>query len=337
MTPLGRRSWRARAKVLLLLTFFAPQAVEQVLAQEIRQECRCVDANGNTIPNCTCFRSPSFENLRMFSNPRARIGVSLEEAVEGARITEVMEDSPAASGGLLAGDVIVRVGTQNLRQPLTNQNRERSIDDGGDVAVQRLMAVAQDWEPGTAVELEVLRAGERRTIRVTPDENTAQTVVFGGPNGRMRVFGDGRGLLQGDSLMRSFRFDMDSLRADGRVFGLRGDSLGRATMFRFSNGCGGGPGLAVFGANCVEGAHLVELNADLGTYFGVTSGVLVSEVEDGSTLGLRAGDVILSIGGRTVTTPEQAQRIIASYGNGENVPMRVRRRNQDIDVTGQRR
>jgi predicted metalloprotease with PDZ domain len=324
-------------KVLLLLSFFAPQAVEPVFAQQTQRDCRCVDASGNEIPNCTCFRAPNVGNLRIFSNPRARIGVSLEEAVEGARVSEVMQDSPASAAGLLAGDVIVRVGAQNLRQPLTDQNRERSIDDAGDVAVQRLMAVAQDWEPGAAVELEILRAGERRTIRVTPEENTAQTMVFGGPNGRLRVFGDGRG-LQADSLMRTFRFDMDSLRADGRFFGLRADSLGRAaTMFRFSNGCGGARGLTVFGMNCVDGVSLVELNPDLGAYFGVTSGVLVSEVADGSALGLRAGDVILSIGGRTVATPEQAQRIIASYGDDENVPMRVRRRNEEIDVTGQRR
>jgi predicted metalloprotease with PDZ domain len=324
--------------VLVLLSLCAPQAVEPVLAQQTRQECRCVDANGNAIANCTCFRTPNFENFRVFTNPRARIGVSLEEAVEGARITEVMSDSPASAAGLLAGDVIVRVGTQSLRQPLTNQNRERSIDDGGDVAVQRLMAVAQDWEPGTAIELEVLRAGERRTIRVTPEEAPQQQVVFGGPNGgRVRVFGDGRG-IQVDSLMRGFRFDMDSLRANARMFGLRADSLGRAaTFFRFSNNCGGDRGLNVFSMDCVDGARLVPLNAELGAYFGTTRGVLVASVEDDSMLGLRPGDVILSIGGRAVETPEQAQRIIASYGDDEDVTMRVRRQNQEMEVNGRRR
>jgi predicted metalloprotease with PDZ domain len=322
--------------VLLLLSLFAPQAVP-VLAQQTRQECRCVDANGNAIANCTCFRTPTMENFRFFASPRARIGVSLEEAVEGARITEVMSDSPASAAGLLAGDVIVRVGTQNLRQPLSNQNRERSIDDGGDVAVQRLMAVAQDWEPGTAIELEVLRAGERRTIRVTPEEAPQQQVLFGGPGGRVRLFGDGRG-IQMDSIMRGFRFDMDSLRANGRMFGLRADSLGRAaTLFRLSNNCGGDRGLTVFSMDCVDGARLVPLNPELGAYFGTTRGVLVSDVEANSSLGLRPGDVILSIGGRAVETPEQALRIIGSYGDDETVSMRIRRQNQEMDVTGRRR
>jgi predicted metalloprotease with PDZ domain len=324
--------------VLLLLSLCAPQVVEPLVAQQTRQECRCVDANGNPIANCTCFRTPQLENFRFFASPRARIGVSLEEAVEGARVTEVMENSPASTAGVLTGDVIVRVGTQNLRQPLTNQSRERSIDDGGDVAVQRLMAVAQDWEPGTAIELEVLRAGGRRTIRVTPEQAPQpEQMVFAGPEGRLRVFGD-RG-IQMDSVMRGFRFDMDSLRASGRLLGVRGDSLGRAaTVFRFSNNCGGGDrAVAFFSMDCVDGARLVPLNPELGAYFGTTRGVLVSDVEANSSLGLRPGDVILSIGGRAVETPEQALRIIGSYGDNESVSMRVRRQNQEIDVTGRRR
>jgi hypothetical protein len=155
------------------------------------------------------------------------------------------------------------------------------------------------------------------------------------PNGRVRVFGDDRGFFA-DSLMRGFRFDVDSLRSNARLFGLRADSLrgDGPFVFRFSNNCMNPRGFNAFTVDCVDGARLVELNPELGEYFGTTTGVLVSDVEDGSTLQLRPGDVILSIGGRAVATPEQAQRIIASYGDDETVPMRVRRRNQEIDVTG---
>ena len=61
------------------------------------------------------------------------------------------------------------------------------------------------------------------------------------------------------------------------------------------------------------------------------------EVDDGSTLELRPGDVILSVGGRAVRTADQALRIIASYSADEEVPMRVRRKGQELDVSGRRR
>jgi membrane-associated protease RseP (regulator of RpoE activity) len=331
MNPFGRRPWAPRAMLLLLLVLFTPQGTTSLEAQQNR-ECRCVDANGNAIENCRCFTMPDVSALRVFGAPRARIGVSLEETVDGARITEVMDDSPAAEAGLQTGDLILSVGGRSLREPLPNAQRERRIDESGDVAVQRLMALALDWEPGTPVTLEIQRGTERRTVTVEPEEAPRQAFAFG--PGEVRVFGNGRELML-DSL-RNFRFDFDSLGARGLM--LRADSLGRAaSVFRFSMNCGGGRGLNAFTADCVDGVRLVELNPELGEYFGVTSGVLVSEVDDQSTLELRPGDVILSVGGRAVTTPDQAQRIIASYSGDEDVPMRVRRKGQELDVTGRRR
>jgi predicted metalloprotease with PDZ domain len=316
--------------LLLLLAGFAPQSAPALDAQQNR-ECRCVDANGNPIENCRCFTMPDVSAIRVFGAPRARIGVSLEETVDGARVTEVLEDSPAEAAGLQAGDLILSVGGQSLREPLSNRQRELRIDDSGDVAVQRLMALALDWEPGTPVELEIQRGTERQTITVEPEEAPAQAFTFS-PRDGVRVFGNGRA-LQLDSL-RNFRFDLDTLGL-GRMM-LRADSLGRA-VFRFSNNCGVARGLNAFSVDCVDGVRLVELNPELGEYFGVSSGVLVSEVDDGSTLELRPGDVILSIGGRAVTAPDQALRIIASYSGDEDVPMQIRRRGQEMEVTGRRR
>jgi hypothetical protein len=330
MNPLGRRPWRPRAQLLLLLALFVPQGATTAEAQQTR-ECRCVDANGNAIENCRCFTMPDVSTLRVFGAPRARIGVSLEETVDGARVSEVMDDSPAAAAGIQAGDLILSVGGQNLREPLANPQRERRIDESRDVAVQRLMALALDWEPGTPVTLEIQRGTERRTITVEPEE-APDAFSFFPPDG-VRVFGNGRALRL-DSL-GSFRFDLDTL-GFGRVL-LRADSVGRASVLRFSANCFGGRGFNAFTVDCVDGVRLVELNPELGEYFGVTGGVLVSAVEDGSTLELRPGDVILSIGGRAVTSPDQAQRIIASYAGSEDVPMRIRRRGEELDVTGRRR
>jgi len=74
------------------------------------------------------------------------------------------------------------------------------------------------------------------------------------------------------------------------------------------------------------GIELVNLNADLGEYFGVREGVLVVRASEDSTLPLKGGDVILAIGGRKPTSPMHAMRILRSYESGETVSIDVQRK-----------
>src|SRR2546426_6845594 len=56
--------------------------------------------------------------------------------------------------------------------------------------------------------------------------------------------------------------------------------------------------------------ELVSLNSDLGEYFGAKDGVLVVKAPADSTLPLKGGDVITSIGGRKPANPSHAMRIL---------------------------
>ncbi len=81
------------------------------------------------------------------------------------------------------------------------------------------------------------------------------------------------------------------------------------------------------------GIELVELNPDLGDYFGTRDGVLVVSAPEDSTLALKGGDVIVSIGGRKPTSPMQAMRILRSYDPGESVTLDVLRKQKHVTVT----
>ena len=80
------------------------------------------------------------------------------------------------------------------------------------------------------------------------------------------------------------------------------------------------------------GIELVELNADLGDYFGTREGVLVVKAPEDSTLALKGGDVIVSIGGRKPSSPMQAMRILRSYDPGETVSLDVLRKQKHVTV-----
>jgi S1-C subfamily serine protease len=81
------------------------------------------------------------------------------------------------------------------------------------------------------------------------------------------------------------------------------------------------------------GIELVKLNPDLGEYFGTREGVLVVSAPEDSTLALKGGDVITSIGGRKPTSPMQAMRILRSYDPGETVTLEVMRKQKRVNVS----
>jgi hypothetical protein len=212
------------------------------------------------------------------------------------------------------------------------------------------MALRLDWEPGVVVEVEFLRSGARRSVRVEP-EATPASEIFSGSG--LRLFNEGRAFLPNSSFspnvniqpfmdsLPMLRFRMDSL-ASRMPTVLRADSLARAYSVRMAGDCRApqvlsGSGNFVFRSDCVDGARLVELNPALGEYFGATRGVLVTEVAEDSPLGLVAGDIILSVSGRTVEAPEDVGRILASFRSDEVVTLRVRRKGQEIEVRGRRR
>jgi len=78
---------------------------------------------------------------------------------------------------------------------------------------------------------------------------------------------------------------------------------------------------------------LVTLNPDLGDYFGAKDGVLVVKAPTDSGLTLKAGDVILSIGGRKPTSPSHAMRILRSYETGESVTIDIMRKQKRTTIT----
>ncbi|MDA0312651.1 MAG: PDZ domain-containing protein [Gemmatimonadetes bacterium] len=83
-----------------------------------------------------------------------------------------------------------------------------------------------------------------------------------------------------------------------------------------------------------HGLELMEMKPGLESYFGTAEGVLVTDVDEDSTLGLEAGDVILKIGDRSATDAARVNRILGSYSDGEEITLTIMRQGREMNVAG---
>lgn len=69
--------------------------------------------------------------------------------------------------------------------------------------------------------------------------------------------------------------------------------------------------------------EMVALNPDLAEYFGTDEGVLVVRAPESEALGLKGGDVIVSMDNRVVKSPTHAIRILRSYEPEERLTIEI--------------
>ena len=273
-------------------------------------------------------------NLYTEQQSRTRLGLYLDAGQsrrydrDGALITGVMRDSPAEEAGLQDGDVITVFEGQVLTIPLDDVEREMDFDLDQSVPAQRLLALAEDLEPGQVVEIRYLRDGASNTVSIEAEEFEFPRVRTWGARGG--VWGVGP-----DVAVWPFRGDDDlDIDVSARLRGL-GDRL-EGLGDRLEGLSIGVPGAFAysFGVTSTEGVEFIELNPELGEYFGSDTGVLVVEVDEESTLGLVAGDVVLAVGAREADTVGRLLRLIRSYEEDEPIRFRIIRMGSEMVAEG---
>lgn len=245
--------------------------------------------------------------MRAITQRRARLGVTVDLRASdsdsiGATLSAVTPGGPAAKAGLKSGDIVTRIDGKSL----TSTDNTRSGADESLPGV-RLVEYASQLRPNDTISVEYRRAGTRHTTSlVTGDE----------PLLTMEIFPDG-----GDFEMKAGGITLGRSPFRGMI---RGEQLPGGGM-SYSLGFSGGP---------LADLELAPLNPDLGQYFGTSEGVLVINVPGESALGVKGGDVILSVDGRKATGPSSLLRILRSYDEGDSFKLEIMRNKTRTSVTG---
>jgi S1-C subfamily serine protease len=244
--------------------------------------------------------------MQFVMNRRARLGLKVNLRARstdsvGAYIDAVTPNGPAAKAGIQSGDVITKLDGKSVlagRQAAAEGDRES-------LPGLHLIELAARLAPNDTIAVEFRRGKDRKTVSlVTADE---PDIMFEGrPGGRRMAFRYYRPDGPGRTPMPPHDGDLEE------PFG----------MGRF-----------LYGSPLAD-LELAPLNADLGQYFGASSGVLVVSAPKDSELNLRGGDVVLAVDGRKPASPSQLLRILRSYERGESFKIEILRKQKRETVTG---
>lgn len=241
--------------------------------------------------------------------------VCLDREHAGAPMASVFISPNRARIGVMLGEAAEVDGTTGVRveEVIGDGPAEAAGIQPGDVITamdgeplgnepaEAITRAMRDTDPGETVTLTYYRDGQRHTTEVVTDQMSGFGFIHAG---------DGFDVRMAPRMM-----ELDRIR--GRTGDLNVVAP-QALMRRLSP----------------AGLGLVEVNPELGAYFGTDRGVLVSEVGDDSALGLQPGDVILAIDGRDVRDPAHVRAILDSYRPDEEVTLTIVRQDRRMEVTG---
>lgn len=234
---------------------------------------------------------------------RPVLGVILEpDSGAGVRITAVTPESGAAKAGLRSGDRITAIDGK----PLAGAD--------GDARLVDARARLRKLDPKTPVALGYLRDGHAASVKVTPGTGDQVIMVHDG-NGLASFHGEPEMHIRPDGATE-ITSRMVRVAPGGVAPQIRHEIV-REELCEDDDDCRLPLLAEAFRWN---GLNLATIDKDLGRYFGTDRGVLIISIPEGMG-GLKPGDVLQKVDGRSVNTPREAMAAAHAHSPGTAVPV----------------
>jgi serine protease Do len=228
----------------------------------------------------------------VFGGHGSQVGVSIRDlrdddksAQAGVVVEEVSPDSPAEKGGIKKGDVITEFDGERVR------------------SVRQFTRLVQETPAGRKAPVAVMRAGQRVSLTVEPREGSAFSFF--------RDF-DGDGVFE--DLGRNFAFAVPPAPPARPALPSPPATPAPPSLPDYQN--------FTWRSTSGLGISVSDLSSQLADYFGAKEGVLVTAVAEssaGAKAGLKAGDVITSFNGGSVTNPSELRRRTQRLEDGDEL------------------
>lgn len=232
--------------------------------------------------------------------------------VRGVAVEKVLENSPAASAGIKDGDVILRFNGDEV------------------TSTRKLTRLISEVDPDHQVKITVSRGGSEQEITATVGKR--QNARFGEGN-----FNFSTPEPFGQLNMDKFR-EMMPLKELPQLKEFQFKNLPDGEGFKSFSLPGGGEGKVFGWSNGRQiGIGVTDLTKQLAEHFGVDDGLMINEVRENSAAtkaGLKAGDIIVEVNGKAVTSNFDLIREVNSKKDGDVQLVIVRDgKRQTISVT----
>ena len=219
-------------------------------------------------------------------------GSSIGVSVRELSADDAKRTKVQPSEGVYVEDV--RDGTPAARAGLKSGDVIVDFDGERLRSTRHFTRLVRETAQGRAVKMTIVRDGSRRTLDITPEARGAFGAV---PDAAIR------------RIPRDFQFNFD-----GQRFNLWDGPFGTAGRL---------------------GVVVVPMSDQLADYFGARDGVLVSEVRantPAATAGLKAGDVITAVNGRSIMSPQDVVNEVRDVKPGGTVDLRVMRDRKELTL-----
>lgn len=261
---------------------------------------------------------------------RPRFGITVDTRPRdsdkyGAYVTAVTPGGPADKAGVRSGDIITKLAG-------------KSVTAQGDATPGlRLIEMIGSLEMNKAVEIELRRGKDTKTLKITPADD--ESFFAGTMDSARAAYGfmipriAGR-VMADSSLQHAFTFEMPSVTSRPSAAGSQFEEAFSVSGEPVSWRNGGSFSFTTAMRGPLASLEMAPLNSGLGSYFGATDGVLIINAGEKQELGLLPGDVVTAVDGRKVTNPGQLMRILRTYDTGEEFKLQIMRQKKADTITG---